>query len=229
MWRQAASERVSSLRQDLAARKADLRRAREARDNAPVTTALAGTLMSGAASSTPLASGGYVFPVGGGAATLSVSQTHHDYPAADIAAPMGTPVYVHANGTVVSAWHSSNGRCGIGVTLRTDDGLTWTYCHFSYLDPSVTAGTALAAGAPIALVGSTGNSSGPHLHLQLQPTTAYPQDFGWFRSFAGTAFRWQDGEPSRPVIGTAAGSATAFFGAQGEPSPGEGPVVAFTR
>ncbi len=228
MWRQTALDRASSLRDELAARKADLLRAKEAGANAPVTTALSGNLLTAAAGSS--LSGGYVFPVGGGPATVSVSQTHHDYPAADIAAPTGAPVYAHASGMVASAWHSSDGRCGIGLTLRTDDGLTWTYCHFSYLDPSVTAGTAIAAGTPIALVGSTGNSSGPHLHLQLQPTTVYPQDYAWFRSFAGTAFRWQDGEPSRPMIETAAGSATATFAAPETPAPGDGAVVVtFTR
>jgi murein DD-endopeptidase MepM/ murein hydrolase activator NlpD len=178
----------------------------------------------------PSPAGGYVFPVGGGPATVSVSQTHHDYPAADIAAPTGAPVYAHTNGTVVSAWHASNGRCGIGLTLRTADGLTWTYCHFSYLDPSVRTGTGVAAGAPIALVGSTGNSSGPHLHLQLQPTTTYPQDFAWFRSFAGTAFRWQDGEPVRPVIGTATrNSRASSVPALDRPARRGGGVVTFTR
>jgi murein DD-endopeptidase MepM/ murein hydrolase activator NlpD len=43
------------------------------------------------------------------------------------------------------------------------------------------------------LVGSTGHATGPHLHLQLHPATVWPQQMPWFQSFAGTAFRWQDG------------------------------------
>ena len=38
----------------------------------------------------------------------------------------------------------------------------------------------------------TGHAPGPHLHLQLQPATAWPQQEDWFVHFAGIAFRWQD-------------------------------------
>jgi murein DD-endopeptidase MepM/ murein hydrolase activator NlpD len=134
----------------------------------------------------------YVFPVGGGPQIVSVAHTHHDYPAADIAAPAGSPVYALSNAVVMNAWHSADPRCGIGMTIRTQDGQVWTYCHLAYLDPAVMDGVSLAAGAQIGLVGSTGHATGPHLHLQLQPAASYPQDQPWFQSFAGTAFRWQD-------------------------------------
>jgi murein DD-endopeptidase MepM/ murein hydrolase activator NlpD len=137
-------------------------------------------------------SGGYVFPVGGGPSVVSVSHTHHDYPAADIAAPMGSPVYALADAVVESAWTVPDPRCGIGVTMRTADGLTWTYCHLSYLYPSIQAGVTLTAGAPVGLVGSTGESTGPHLHIQTHPATLWPQQLAWFQGFAGTGFRWQD-------------------------------------
>jgi murein DD-endopeptidase MepM/ murein hydrolase activator NlpD len=146
-----------------------------------------GTLM-GAASY----HGDYVFPVGGGPQLVSVAHTHHDYPAADIAAPAGSPVYAISNAAVVNAWHSADPRCGIGMTIRTLDGQVWTYCHLAYLDPAVMDGVSLAAGAQVGLVGSTGHATGPHLHLQLQPATSYPQDQAWFQSFAGAAFSWQD-------------------------------------
>jgi murein DD-endopeptidase MepM/ murein hydrolase activator NlpD len=134
----------------------------------------------------------YVFPVGGGPQIVSVAHVHHDYPAADIAAPQGAPVYALSHAVVLNAWHSPDARCGIGVTIRTQDGQVWTYCHLSFLQPSVQDGVSLAAGTPIGLVGSTGHSSGPHLHLQLQQATTYPQEQAWFQSFAGRAFRWQD-------------------------------------
>jgi murein DD-endopeptidase MepM/ murein hydrolase activator NlpD len=150
-----------------------------------------GTLM-GAASY----HGDYVFPVGGGPQHVSVAHTHHDYPAADIAAPAGSPVYAISNAVVVNAWHSADPRCGIGMTIRTLDSQVWTYCHLAYLDPAVMDGVSLAAGAQVGLVGSTGHATGPHLHLQLQPATSYPQDQPWFQSFAGTAFSWQDAPTS---------------------------------
>ena len=154
---------------------------------APSFAAGVGTLMSAASYH-----GDYVFPVGGGPQLVSVAHTHHDYPAADIAAPAGSPVYAISNAVVVNAWHSADPRCGIGMTIRTTDGQVWTYCHLAYLDPAVRDGVSLTAGAQVGLVGSTGHATGPHLHLQLQPATSYPQDQPWFQNFAGTAFGWQD-------------------------------------
>lgn len=143
---------------------------------------------------------GYVFPVGGGPALVSVGHDHHDYPAADIAAPEGSPVYAFASLVVEQAWAQPEGRCGIGATLRAADGRGWTYCHLSALDPSVWPGALLAPGAPIGLVGSTGHTTGPHLHLQLEGAVSHPQDEEWFRSLAGLAYRWQDEAPTAPVF-----------------------------
>jgi murein DD-endopeptidase MepM/ murein hydrolase activator NlpD len=146
----------------------------------------------GALMGAPSYQSNYVFPVGGGPQVVSVAHTHHDYPAADIAAPAGSPVYAISDAVVLNAWHTPDSRCGIGLTIRTSDGLVWTYCHLAYEEPSVTDGVSLAAGTQVGLVGSTGHATGPHLHLQLQPPTEYPQDQSWFESFAGKAFRWQD-------------------------------------
>ncbi|MGD0273741.1 MAG: lytic murein transglycosylase [Gaiellaceae bacterium] len=136
---------------------------------------------------------GYVFPVGGGPSRVSVGHTHHDYPAADIAAPSGSPVYALADGVVLRAWRTIDPLCGIGMNFRTDDGQTWAYCHFSYIEPSVVSGARLTAGTLVGLVGSTGHATGPHLHLGLIPSSnGFPQNEPWFQSFAGIAFRWQD-------------------------------------
>ncbi|HSP71465.1 MAG TPA: lytic murein transglycosylase [Gaiellaceae bacterium] len=173
-------------------RQAELAQAQTALDSAQSSARAASfdpgarTLLSGADYA-----GNYVFPVGGGPGLVSVSHVHHDYPAADIAAPEGSPAYALANGVVTNAW-TGDPRCGTGFTIQTEDRQTWTYCHLAVLDPAVAAGAGLVAGTQVGLVGHTGDATGPHLHLQLQPATAYPQDEPWFQDFAGSAFTWQD-------------------------------------
>jgi murein DD-endopeptidase MepM/ murein hydrolase activator NlpD len=191
----AAQASADRLKQALATAEAKLARledeARGASFNEPAREMLSGAPLDGSST------GNYVFPVGGGPAVVSVSHYHHDYPAADIAAPEGAPLYALSDGTVVYAW-SGDQRCGTGFTMKTTDGHTWTYCHLSYLDPAVTQGAELRAGAPVGLVGQTGSATGPHLHLQLQPASSYPQDEPWFQSFVGTAFRWSDAGAAKP-------------------------------
>jgi murein DD-endopeptidase MepM/ murein hydrolase activator NlpD len=173
----------------------------------------------------PSYSGGYVFPVGGGPKVVSVAHVHHDYPAADIAAPAGSPLYALADGVVVTAWQGIDPRCGIGFTMRAFDGRIWTYCHMAFRDPAVKEGAPLHAGQSVGLVGMTGDASGPHLHLQLQPPTEYPQSQPWFESFAGTAFRWQDAPtPVRSFAGLSPAPSRAFAAADAAD-----PVITFTR
>ena len=184
---------VQAAQAEVDARQAELQAAQDALTTArDQTSSTAFTPGAGALLGAPTYSDGYVFPVGGGPGLVHVGHTHHDYPAADIAAPEGSQLYALSNGTVTQAWASPSGNCGIGFTIATTDGLTWTYCHLSYLEPAVVTGAALAAGQPVGLVGHTGHAEGPHLHLQLQPATGYPQDEPWFQSFAGTAFTWLD-------------------------------------
>jgi murein DD-endopeptidase MepM/ murein hydrolase activator NlpD len=218
--RSLAQSRVADLRTRLEQAQRDLALAKD-RSLAASFAPAAGSLLAA-----PSYDGTYVFPVGGGPSLVSVSHHHHDYPAADIAAPEGTPVYALADGTVERAWQYPSGRCGIGVTIATADGQAWTYCHLSYLDPAVTAGAALGAGTEVGLVGQTGHATGPHLHLQLDPATSYPQQQTWFQSFGGTAFRWQDGGPT-DTRSSASGRVFAVMPTPSETSSES--VVLFTR
>jgi murein DD-endopeptidase MepM/ murein hydrolase activator NlpD len=189
----AAAARAKRAQQELATARAQLDRVRS-QSRAASFAPGAATLLDA-----PQYQGGYVFPVGGGASIVSVSHTHHDYPAADIAAPEGTPVYALADAVVERAWTVPDPACGLGITILTADGLTWTYCHLSFIYPNVQAGVTLSAGAPVGLVGSTGDASGPHLHLQTQPASLWPQQMAWFQGFAGSAFRWQDAATPAPA------------------------------
>jgi murein DD-endopeptidase MepM/ murein hydrolase activator NlpD len=173
-------------------------------------------------------SGDYVFPVGGGPDAVSVAHTHHDYPAADIAAPEGSPLFALADGVVLDTYTDANGRCGIGFRIQLDSGADYVYCHLSYIEPSVVPGAALAAGAPVGLVGSTGHATGPHLHLQLSPAVSYPQDERWFQSFAGVAFSWQDAPTPTPKR-TAPKKERRFTVVGITPAGSGGRVVGFTR
>jgi murein DD-endopeptidase MepM/ murein hydrolase activator NlpD len=218
----AASVRVARLR-------AKLRRATDALTQAG-TQAQSTTSASsaGALLATPVTNdSGYVFPVGGGPSVVSVSHHHHDYPAADIAAPEGSPLYALADSVVLKSWAQPDPYCGIGLRLRASDGQEWTYCHLSYLDPQVVQGAVLSAGQPVGLVGSTGDATGPHLHLQIDPPTHYPQLEPWFQRFAGTAFRWQDAPTPQPGA-TASGSSPVFAQVAKRNAASDG-VIRFTR
>ncbi len=212
-----AVEKLAKEREDVVRAAAEVdelkRQAEEQASTFTFSTSPASSGLGGAAQF----SGEHVFPVGGGPAVVSVAGEHHDYPAADIAAPEGAPVFALAAAVVTDAYPSPKGRCGIGFTMRLEDGRSYTYCHLSYMEPHVATGAALSAGTPVGLVGSTGNSTGPHLHLQRNPTDAYPQQEPWFQSFAGIAFRWQ-GAGAPPAAGVAGDT----FAPAGEP------VITFT-
>lgn len=81
----------------------------------------------------------------------------------DFAAPTGTPIYAAAGGTVVSSGYS--GKAGNRIVINHGNGLQTIYmhCHKLY----VKAGTTVSKGQNIAAVGTTGNSTGPHLHFQV--------------------------------------------------------------
>jgi murein DD-endopeptidase MepM/ murein hydrolase activator NlpD len=206
----------AGVRADSAAETLDRRRAALDEARATLDAARAGAApasMAPAAGNllgSPTLTGGYAFPVGGGPGVISVGHDHHDYPAADIAAPSGAPVYALADGFIDDAWPLGGGACGIGFKLLASDGRTWTYCHLSFLEPIVVRGAVVTAGAPVGLVGSTGHSTGPHLHLQTGPDLTYPQEESWFQGFAGVAFTWQDAPTAAPWAAASFAAAPVF-------------------
>ncbi|XUU61372.1 M23 family metallopeptidase [Erythrobacter sp. HA6-11] len=81
----------------------------------------------------------------------------------DFRARHGTPIVAVTDGTVTSAGRA--GGCGIAVRLKHAGNLSTRYCHMSRM--SVRRGQAVKRGQVIGYVGSTGLSTGPHLHYEM--------------------------------------------------------------
>ncbi|MFF4248024.1 M23 family metallopeptidase [Streptomyces sp. NPDC001822] len=90
----------------------------------------------------------------------------------DFQAASGTPVVAVGAGTVVEAgW---GGAYGNNIVLRMKDGTYTQYGHLSSIGVSV--GQSVGSGQRIGLSGSTGNSTGPHLHFEARTTPEYGSD-----------------------------------------------------
>jgi murein DD-endopeptidase MepM/ murein hydrolase activator NlpD len=109
----------------------------------------------------PVSVGGMIWPIAG-----RVSQEFHGgHAGMDIFAPMGTPIYAAKGGTVISAgWN--NGGYGNLVLVSHGDGLVTAYAHMSQV--IAVQGQSVGAGTILGLEGSTGNSTGPHLHFEVR-------------------------------------------------------------
>lgn len=83
----------------------------------------------------------------------------------DLAAPTGRTVMTVATGVVTSAGYE--GSYGNKVVIEHSDGTETWYAHLNSI--TVTAGEQVTYGQPIGTVGSTGNVTGPHLHLEVRP------------------------------------------------------------
>ncbi|MGW4123191.1 M23 family metallopeptidase [Nocardia sp. NPDC004711] len=81
----------------------------------------------------------------------------------DFADPIGTPIHSVMGGEVISAGPASG--FGLWVRVKQDDGTTAVYGHVN--DMYVTVGQRVNTGDVIASVGNRGNSTGPHLHLEI--------------------------------------------------------------
>jgi murein DD-endopeptidase MepM/ murein hydrolase activator NlpD len=83
----------------------------------------------------------------------------------DWAAPLGTPIYASGNGTVEKVgWESGYGKY---VKLRHSNGYETAYGHMTAFAKGIVAGGRVRQGQVIGFVGSTGLSTGPHLHYEI--------------------------------------------------------------
>lgn len=124
------------------------------------------------------AGGGWVWPTPGYhylTSTFGEGRSYETHNAVDIGAPSGSPIYAANSGTVVSscgscthysAWCSCGGGYGNYIWILHDNGYETIYGHMS--STCVSTGAYVTAGQLIGYVGSTGWSTGPHLHFELR-------------------------------------------------------------
>ena len=99
----------------------------------------------------------------------------------DFAAPKGTPVMAAAAGEVVDAG-ATGGPYGTMVTIAHADGMETYYAHLSSVVADDLVGQEVQAGMMIGEVGSTGNSTGPHLHFEVRQLGRPIDPEDWFQS-----------------------------------------------
>lgn len=111
----------------------------------------------------PTYDGYYAYPVPGGRKTQGL----HGFNAVDIGHYFGAPIYAAAGGEVIivrsSGW---NGGYGNYIVIAHPNGTQTLYSHNS--ENLVSEGTRVVQGQLIALMGSTGKSTGPHLHFEVR-------------------------------------------------------------
>ena len=94
----------------------------------------------------------------------------------DYAAPIGTPVFSVANGRVAHIGYS--GAFGNLIVLEHPGGYHTYYAHLSNYNVELELGNEVRRGLEIGYVGSTGRSTGPHLHFELRKNGIYVDPYG---------------------------------------------------
>jgi len=172
----ASRDTLSSAKSLKASALAESRHSREeylheadalAAESAALAAAIQEAQAQNAASSTgtgAVSASGFIWPVNGVVVSGFGMRWGRMHEGIDIAASTGTPIWAAAGGTVIwSGWRGGYGNC---VVVDHGNGLATLYAHASAL--LVGVGQRVSQGETVALVGSTGNSSGPHLHFEVR-------------------------------------------------------------
>ncbi len=123
-----------------------------------------------------VAAGEYMWPVGGNGGRISclpyMAQGNywHSYgghTGLDIAGSYGTPIYAAGTGTVISKGWDYTGFGNL-IKIRHDDGKVTYYAHMSGFSSTMYVGKRVTMGECIGYMGSTGNSTGNHLHFEVR-------------------------------------------------------------
>jgi murein DD-endopeptidase MepM/ murein hydrolase activator NlpD len=100
-----------------------------------------------------------------GSVTAAYGDRAGDHRAVDLANRHGTPIHAAHAGTVAVVG-TDPGGCGRYLKLDHEHGYRTMYCHFAAVD--VAEGASVARGQRVGTMGSTGNSTGPHLHFTVE-------------------------------------------------------------
>lgn len=153
--------------------------------NGPVSsTARAPQRATGAPAAVNSNSGGYVCPIAGCAGVFTSGFGYRNSPGGigstnhggiDLSVPVGTPLRSMSSGTVTAVgWY---GGQGMRVNIDFGNGVSAVYAHMSGF--AVSPGQQVAAGQMIGWSGNTGNSTGPHLHLEIHIGGVVINPYGW--------------------------------------------------
>lgn len=138
---------------------------------AALITAVAIALATLVPAGTAAADTGFVSPVGGHVADIvggCPAGSRPSHAGVDINGNGGTPVYAAAGGTVdVATVSTATSGYGTQVVIKHPDGYVTRYAHMVSTSLQVSAGQPVSAGQRIGTVGSTGNSTGPHMHFEI--------------------------------------------------------------
>lgn len=102
----------------------------------------------------------------------------------DIGVPTGTEVFAAANGTVSGVDEFGGGSSGIWISIDHKNGWVSSYWHLQRIEDGLRAGVDVSKGQLIAFSDNTGNSSGPHLHFNIQHNGAYVNPLNYIPGYS---------------------------------------------
>lgn len=135
----------------------------DAEANIPSSSSSSGKTSVFRGGSGPAIDGYYARPIYGGRKTQGI----HGYNGVDLADSCGTPVFASAGGTVIVARTQGwNGGYGKYVVIAHSNGTQTVYAHLSMVNVGI--GQAVAQSYQVGSIGTTGNSTGCHLHFEVR-------------------------------------------------------------
>lgn len=146
-----------------------------------VTCAVPPKVTTGGGSSSAgaiIGANGFRFPVVGGRITQGYGG-HSGHLGIDVGKGYGAPIYAIATGTVVARYYDNAGALVIKIAHNVNGRLVFsTYAHMQSF--AVSKGQTVTTDTIIGYMGSTGNSTGPHLHLEMS------EDYDWTYNLSGS-------------------------------------------